>query len=132
MSFLTEPTYCTMAVSSQPLLTIIPSPPDIHPQTKTVIRKPFGKKKKKQLAFEHSQTGEEGGGEGQVKDRQYPNSRSPQLPTLTCSLPQVEAYPFSSFLAEFGGALSLFTGFSFMMLHEGLENFFHRFWATSK
>ena len=30
--------------------------------------------------------------------------------------PQVEFYPFSSFLAEFGGALGLFTGFSFMVL----------------
>ena len=27
---------------------------------------------------------------------------------------QVELYPFESFLAEFGGALGLFTGFSFM------------------
>ena len=27
---------------------------------------------------------------------------------------KVELYPFESFLAEFGGALGLFTGFSFM------------------
>ena len=28
---------------------------------------------------------------------------------------QVLVYPFASFLAEFGGALGLFTGFSFMI-----------------
>ena len=30
------------------------------------------------------------------------------------NMSQVELYPFESFLAEFGGALGLFTGFSFM------------------
>ena len=45
---------------------------------------------------------------------------------------QVESYPFSSFLAEFGGALSLFTGFSFMMLQEGLHTLVQRLWASAK
>ena len=45
---------------------------------------------------------------------------------------QVEAYPFSSFLAEFGGALSLFTGFSFIMLQEALHTLVKRVWSFVK
>jgi hypothetical protein len=36
-------------------------------------------------------------------------------------------YPFSSFLAEFGGALGLFLGFSFIMVWDMIRVFLHRF-----
>ena len=34
---------------------------------------------------------------------------------------EVEVYPFQSFVSEFGGALGLFLGFSFMMLWDLIE-----------
>ena len=34
---------------------------------------------------------------------------------------EVEVYPFLSFVSEFGGALGLFVGFSFMMLWDLIE-----------
>ena len=36
-------------------------------------------------------------------------------------------YPFSSFLAEFGGALGLFLGFSFIMVWDMIRIFLHEF-----
>ena len=33
---------------------------------------------------------------------------------------EVKIYPFESFLAEFGGALGLFLGFSFMTIWDGM------------
>ena len=36
---------------------------------------------------------------------------------------EVEVYPFLSFVSEFGGALGLFLGFSFMMLWDLIEMF---------
>ena len=32
-------------------------------------------------------------------------------------------YPFASFVAEFGGALGLFLGFSFIMVWDGVKSF---------
>ena len=34
---------------------------------------------------------------------------------------EVEVYPVESFIAEFGGALGLFVGFSFMMIWDIIE-----------
>ena len=34
---------------------------------------------------------------------------------------EVEVYPFESFISEFGGALGLFIGFSFMMIWDLIE-----------
>ena len=34
---------------------------------------------------------------------------------------EVKVYPFESFLAEFGGALSLFTGFTFVIILDLIE-----------
>ena len=34
---------------------------------------------------------------------------------------EVEVYPFQSFVSEFGGALGLFVGFSFMMIWDIFE-----------
>ena len=39
---------------------------------------------------------------------------------------QVEVYPFPSLLAEFGGALSLFTGFSFMLFPDFISSIIMR------
>ena len=38
----------------------------------------------------------------------------------------MELYPFLSFLAEFGGALSLFTGFSFMLFPDIVNSIIRR------
>ena len=35
---------------------------------------------------------------------------------------EVLVYPFQSFLAEFGGSLSLFLGFSFMTIWDGMKS----------
>ena len=45
---------------------------------------------------------------------------------------EVLVYPFSSFLAEFGGALGLFIGFSFMMVWDFLQVVSNIIWAKRK
>ena len=41
---------------------------------------------------------------------------------------EVLVYPFQSFIAEFGGCLGLFLGFSFMTIWDGLKSLL--IWAT--
>ena len=42
---------------------------------------------------------------------------------------EVPVYPWTSLVAEFGGTLSLFLGFSFMTLWGGLKSVMSLFWA---
>ena len=71
--------------------------------------------------------------EFRVVERQNSKSKENKFLRLIWSRKSVQVekecllYPFSSFLAEFGGALGLFVGFSFMVVWDLLESFYKKF-----